>query len=1193
MMKISELQEQITHKLRALKEQCADLPAENSMQAMMNIVDGYAGIFDDLFGGADGIENYVGKLNAASTREDTEFYLKALSALKMSIEALPFNATVKSTMLSRIYDNCDPLVLKHYEQGLLNESGYQRLLKTLHLPNITDTVTVKTWGTKHEIGNGLRNILQQQMQGGGVGHASVTMRLKADDRGLELIKKHCMNEDGSVKIPHKIKQYGNESVYEIYWSYWPEGLMTLESDIETELSGDEHKNDLDTLREMPLELKSRYLYQKYTKERQIPLISSAVNSETPSIFKSDASGYRKMGLSPAAIIDASTIEPDLARRHYLDLKVKQCNLEEEISSLGVLNTNYFSPDKAYHSETMDGSQPIKESSNFLILLKRFRTQLSQQQVIAQVLLNHKISPEQSSLLQKDILRLISKKEHEKSSLLTAINEAAVLIQENRAEINLLQSQIDELETGVYELKSTLDYLEIVFSVLEKVKEGGSHYKLTDSEIEIFSKFSDTFADDKKNNDFINGIIHTGMISHEDVLKTNPAFLNEYQLNIRTQLEEKNSQLSVKSMELTNVSQSKKAVRVNFYESAIAKIDKKITTNQEDSEKFADFSQAFLKYKPSLDRLNRKKENWATLDRLILEDLESTTPAKKGKGGKGKAKAAKAAISPLLFEISDETEMGTTIHTITTFDEMIQLKNKIEREIKQLEQDKKKSPDKEPFMFSFHDKKGDAVSRQVKSSADLARIEVELDEGKKSLLKSKEDKLSQLLRLKLGSHISAEEFAEQRIKRGSSNDVSLSGFNVEKMLEQASAIASSANEFHLGRENCSTTSMKLLHAGAPLDKQAMFTAPSLKEGETVASNAFLSNPQAVYAAVTVVARADQGDVKAKVLLQEKKSTSPESSYNALLNTLVARMTTRNNVEFNLFRNTPIDGQVAESQFSWTFYLKFIPHLLKLYRDIFQVVKLDTEKNHDTLQAKVANEIKILSGKAYHLIDTPNAPLAIQRMLVALTTNKANVPFFETDTLSRVEQYILTIEAKETKTPEELEALTNFKRIEAERDARVQCIENAVISGAEVKQALLERQDPIDGLNWMMSDTDKIDALVKHFVLNYQTIRNKNPLSFLTSNFSLTLTDKMSPQQKLELIQQQINKYPDGRSAQALKMCLEADPLLTECIALQKATPVSTESRPQAQLHSEFRETISRMRANDNEVSSENTDSLSPG
>ena len=163
--------------------------------------------------------------------------------------------------------------------------------------------------------------------------------------------------------------------------------------------------------------------------------------------------------------------------------------------------------------------------------------------------------------------------------------------------------------------------------------------------------------------------------------------------------------------------------------------------------------------------------------------------------------------------------------------------------------------------------------------------------------------------------------------------------------------------------------------------------------------------------------------------------------------------------------------------------------------------------------------------------------------------------------------------------------------------MQCIENAIISGAEVKQALLERQDPIDGLNWMMSDTDKIDALVKHFVLNYQTIRNKNPLSFLTSNFSLTLTDKMSPQQKLEVIQQQINKYPDGRSAQALKMCLEADPLLTECIALQKATPVSTEIRPdvvaQAKLQHEFRETISRMRANDNEVSSENTDSLSAG
>ena len=1171
-MEIAALKAQITQNLFALEQQILNIPKENSMEDIMRVIDSYASIFEVLLHGGNDAENYASKLHADSSREDIDFYLATLNALKNSIHSLPFESDIKNMILSRITDNCNMLLLKQFEHGSLDEKGYQQVMKSIHPASLIDTVEVKTWGTKREVSNGLRTILQQQMQGEGVGHASVTMRLKADDTGLALIKKYCLDEDGKVKIPYELKQYGNEFIYEVYWSFWPSGLGALEEDILTELSCVEHKDDMDTLCEMPLELKARYLFQKQVPKGPLSSLQNLRGTEQ-SVFKSNIANSRIMAMPPAATIDVSAIEPDLSRRAYLALKVKQYKIDEEINSLQILNDNYFSEDKPFHPQTMSGLKAIKNSSNFLVLIKRFHLELLNKNIVAKILLTHTISPEQSSELRQDIALLIDEKEKKRVSLHAEIGIASKLIQGYHVEISRLQSQIKELNKSIEYYKESLVDMESIFTIFEKCKDCDNTYILTNDEVNIFKKFISSCRDKKisvlmhpiAENKFINSNA-TRDLEHE---------IKGYELNIRGQFSANTAQLSNTTSELRALQKSKKITRVGFCENTLIKLNEQILTNQMECDRFAVIA---TEYQSQLEeqesrlqeqQLQLKIEEQLNRDKKILKKIENIIFAD-AKESKKKKDKRKENISPYPVEIPGFTDEGLQVYIVNNLGETIQLRDKIDREIKRLEktrkpvdknvrsgQQSKKNEYKEAECFSFHDENGeDVIYRKIRRLKDLSAIEKELKKCRENLLKYKEEVFSSLIKSKLGFYVSAEELAQKKIKRGSTNNALLRNFNIEDMLQKASELASTENNFHLGRENCSTTAMKLLHAGASIDQKPMFEWHKVEESQSVASNMFITNPQAVYSAASLVARAANGNTKAQEIIRNKRESAPELSYNALLNQFASSMTTTNTLSINnLPGKNHTSEQTGNNNFSWSMYLKFIPHLLKLYRDIFQTIQLEEEKEYDSLQVKVANEIKALDEGTYHLIDSPNASFAIHQLLDSLRKNKTNVPFFETDTLSLVEHYILTIEAKEHRTTEEETALTTFHLMQTERDARVQCIEDAIISGEDVKEALLKRECQTENMSWDLSNADKIDAIVKIFLINYQEIRNKNPLSFLTSNFAMALDD-MSSQQKLEKIQQQIKKYPNARSAMAMQACLTRYPMLEECLALLPDTSVNT-------------------------------------
>lgn len=1139
-----ELKTQIQKKLDDLQQKISSLSPAQDAQSFILLIDDYASIFHDLFE-PENADNYAGKIDARSSKPVIDFYLSTLNSLKNGIENLPFDPSIKRPLLNIITDHIDDHLLSRYAQGTLSQKQYQQIVKSIHPHSMVNIVEVRTWGTQREISSGLRNVLRQQLQGEGVGHASVTMRLKADDRGRKLVHKYCLNDDGSIKIPFEIKQFGTEAIYEIYWSYWPEGLQTLDNDIKTELSGIEHQDDLDVLQQMPLELKSRYLNQKYTKAREFPVLGTLRDLEGGALFESNVKGSRVMGLSPAATFDAATIESDIFRRNYLELKIQEYKLDEEISSLQLLRDNYLTTNGQFGAASLDAAKMIKPSSNFLVLLKRFRDQLSEHSVAAQILLSRQISPEQANALLNSLRLLLKQKEAQNTKLAEQIQQAASLIQENQAEIDLLKQQLQDLRVQIGVYKDSVSFTKNIIAVFQKVGSPDSTHTLTDKEVENFKKFNGIF--DGSNNSLIKMIVENRSIHFNDAQKLEPLF-KRYFTDIHKKLNKESNAYSEKLNVLRITYESKKEERLAFIEKHLDTLDKLILTNQEEYTRFLSFSEQIRPQFKAQEQFQKAKLTLNQVEAHIERLLLGNKPAQKTKA---KKKTPSAVISPKsaeVVEIAYEAKSGVEIYQIKTLDDAIRLRNKIVADIPQQQTatSGKKEQKKNAESFTFHDVKGKESSQFIHTEAQLAALESQLTNCRQTLLKKREAAFTRLISLKIGSSTSLDELVERKIRRGTSNNVLLEGFDVEKMLEKASELASTEKEFHLGSENCSTTSMKLLHAGAPQDKKLLFTWQEVKAGEKVASNAFLTNPQTVYSAAKIVEQAAKGDPKAQTMVQKKLTAKAERNYNAMLNQLVAEVTTYNDVHLDNIGKTPaVDGS-KRNQFSWSFLLKFIPHVLKLYRDFFQNMKVQSD-SPETLQAKVAQEIKALnSGQAYSLIESPNASLAIYQMLEKLKQNKTFIPFFETDTLARVEQYVLSIEANMLKTKQNQEVIANYQQILAERDARIQCVESAIIAGTDINKELETRDALTMNMVWTISNDDKEDALVKLFVRQYQAIRNRDPFSFLTSNFAIKLDALATTQEKLERIQTQIQRYPNARSARAMHKCLESWPVLNDIV-----------------------------------------------
>lgn len=91
------------------------------------------------------------------------------------------------------------------------------------------SVSLTTWGTDPDGGNGLSHFLDARFFGGNVGHASVAVTFPAGPEGDELIKKYCYKEARRV-LPFVRKsqrtldennQVIHQDVYIVYFSWWP------------------------------------------------------------------------------------------------------------------------------------------------------------------------------------------------------------------------------------------------------------------------------------------------------------------------------------------------------------------------------------------------------------------------------------------------------------------------------------------------------------------------------------------------------------------------------------------------------------------------------------------------------------------------------------------------------------------------------------------------------------------------------------------------------------------------------------------------------------------------------------------------------------------------------------------------------------------------------------------------------------
>jgi hypothetical protein len=90
---------------------------------------------------------------------------------------------------------------------------------------------VHTWGTHWGDSN-----YAVATRSGNVGHASLSVRFAADDKGKELVEKYCRLNG----IPHHLRssQTAGEPYYEVYFSYWP-GSEAYPYSLKTDLQEDQ------------------------------------------------------------------------------------------------------------------------------------------------------------------------------------------------------------------------------------------------------------------------------------------------------------------------------------------------------------------------------------------------------------------------------------------------------------------------------------------------------------------------------------------------------------------------------------------------------------------------------------------------------------------------------------------------------------------------------------------------------------------------------------------------------------------------------------------------------------------------------------------------------------------------------------------------------------------------------------------
>lgn len=415
-------------------------------------------IFDVLFVNSSDHDSLFEQIKKTNDPEQVYHYLKRIVALMKTFESLPGDFKYKASLENGIYDRINAKWINKFKKGEYQLADFTSFIKENCVENIVNTVEVKTWGTKREISNGLRNVVDQKLSGEGVGHVSLMMRLAADDHGKALIRQYCLNNDGTVKIPYEIKKYGNQSVYEIYWSFWPSSdksqrfyLSGLKSDFKSE-RGLSYAEDKEILAKMPSELKELYLLQRRRSGKTIDL-------------------------APAAVKKTSSVEMDLQRQEYLKLKMQKYRINEEIEALEVLLNRYLVIDKV-SDELKLQDKPIKKDSNFLVLLKRFQHQIPHAESVARIIKSSVITSSDVNYLHDAVSTLIKTKMADSDHLKTEIKLSASKLQIDRSEIKTLKSQIKANRKIIQDICDDIAPVMSMLTLLKNIKRTAQKYPTT-------------------------------------------------------------------------------------------------------------------------------------------------------------------------------------------------------------------------------------------------------------------------------------------------------------------------------------------------------------------------------------------------------------------------------------------------------------------------------------------------------------------------------------------------------------------------------------------------------------------------------------------------------------------------------------------------------------------------------------------
>lgn len=991
-------------------------------ESVPKIISEYITAFDQLF--EDGlapnsIQVQINSLASKNTKEATDAarlmnfeYVQRVSTLKDLIEKLPDDFPHKSRLVTRIADNCSSEWLEKFKQNTFtnSEKDFFTFRKSHERMDWNNTVEIKTWGTTEELGNGLKNVLRREMNSEAVGHASLVMRIPVNEENRKLIDKYCRNENGSSKIPHEIKQYGNQPVYEIYWSFWPGRLNKMKEDIEDERSGFAFTTKSNVLSKLPPEVRDRHVFEKQTKD----------------FFGKQHTIHIAPAATPVVSQQYST-----QREQYINLKLEKYKLEEQIKSLETLKENYLDTGKEFDtSDSATWEKTIKHSSNFLTFLSRFKNEFPDNHKYAQVLKNKKITHEVATMLTDDVDKLIEKKEAEIAKVKQNLKEANQSMYAPSIEIKNLKKEIKRLQSKLEPHQYLIDAEKQFTALKDKVNPSPPD---EDDFEELLNKLK--FSKDEQKR-----LLKLEMLPPADIdailekieirkkALPNPTPIYESLKKARDDLEAIYKNPKEKTIEIYTKKTEEKSQLLNDSIKKLEELQNLISKNPE--------------YKSPVNfvynnKRTKTEEEKATYGNAIYTDSKDVIwKVKSNEGAKGLVDVIQKDIEKIKSDIQvyQDNIINTQLHSTHTHTE--QLKSK---------------------------------------------------------------------------HI---------IKGTPTNNVVLRDFNIEEMLKKASELASTTSNFDLMRENCSTTSMKLLNAGAPSNKKHMFQWTE-NTPDNPAKNAFLTNPQAVHAACTVVSKAQDGDPKAEDMIKRELLLKPNTSYHMKLNKLLA---------FTDDKKTLL-SEIKSNAFS---YLKIIPNLIK---DLLPSKDSGQVKREEAEIDKFLNKLNdAIRTQNYVVVTQKNPLLAIDAMKEKLQASPTSLPFFDEKTLKIVKDYVLDLKVKDPKTEAETKQIEEYKKIINEREERVSCIEHAVAGGHNVTNALMSRTDNSSDLKWELNKEAQAEKIVNQFIENYNTLRKQavGP-TFLRSNFVATLPKNASFEDQLKVIFKHVQQDPTSRSATAWKKC----------------------------------------------------------